>query len=158
MRRLIIIFLIALLAASCVKKHECADYAPGEKEVVWDDYNSVKQVNDNFGHLMGDKYILSFADIIGKALKGRDDVYRVGGDEFLYISTESTEDELWNKVKFIRRLEKIFARDEKIPFSIDASFGIASSDEVEGGDPEDVYILADKRMYQMKKNLKKERA
>lgn len=48
MRRLIIIFLIALLAASCVKKHECADYAPGEKEVVWDDYNSVKQVNDNF--------------------------------------------------------------------------------------------------------------
>ena len=121
------------------------------------DLNGLKQVNDNFGHLMGDKYILSFADIIGKALKGGDDVYRVGGDEFLYISTESNEDKLWNKVKFIRRLEKIVARDEKIPFAIDASFGIASSDEVESGDPEDVYILADKRMYQMKKNLKKER-
>lgn len=48
MRRLIFISLIALLAASCVKKHECADYASAEKEVVWDDYNTVQRVNDNF--------------------------------------------------------------------------------------------------------------
>ena len=122
------------------------------------DLNGLKLVNDSFGHLMGDQYILAFADIIGKALRDEGKIYRVGGDEFLYIATETTEDDLWNKVRFIRRLEKIVARDEKIPFSIDASFGIASSYEVESGDPEDVYILADKRMYQMKKNLKKERA
>lgn len=122
------------------------------------DLNGLKLVNDSFGHLMGDQYILTFADIIGKALRDEGKIYRVGGDEFLYIATETTEDDLWNKVKFIRRLEKIVARDEKILFSIDASFGIASSYEVESGDPEDVYILADKRMYQMKKNLKKERA
>ncbi|MCR5023191.1 MAG: GGDEF domain-containing protein [Lachnospiraceae bacterium] len=122
------------------------------------DLNGLKLVNDSFGHLMGDQYILTFADIIGKALRDEGKIYRVGGDEFLYIATGKTEDDLWNKVKFIRRLEKIVARDEKVPFSIDASFGIATSLEVESGDPEDVYILADKRMYQMKKNLKKERA
>ena len=121
------------------------------------DLNGLKQVNDNFGHLMGDQYILSFSEIIEKALRDEGKIYRVGGDEFLYIAIGGTEDDLWNKVKFIRKLEKIVARDEKIPFQIDASFGIASSYEVESGDPEDVFRLADQRMYQMKKNLKKER-
>lgn len=48
MQRLIIFTVVAFLVSSCAKKHDCLDYAPIEKEVVWNDYNTVKKVNDNF--------------------------------------------------------------------------------------------------------------
>ena len=81
----------------------------------------------------------------------------MGGDEFLYIDTGVSREEMDKKIDFIRKLEKIIGREEGIPFAIDASFGVAWSDEVESNDPEEVYRLADKRMYEMKHSMKKER-
>lgn len=51
MRRTMIAILVILAVfsfVSCKKKLVCMDYAPSEKEVVWEEYNSVKRVNDNF--------------------------------------------------------------------------------------------------------------
>ena len=121
------------------------------------DLNGLKVVNDNYGHLTGDEYIRIFAETATKALGGNNDLYRVGGDEFLYISTEMSEDELYRKAGLIKKLEKIIQRENGISFSIDASYGIAGSRESGFKDPEDVYRLADKRMYEMKKGQKKER-
>ena len=121
------------------------------------DLNGLKAVNDAHGHQMGDRYIMLFSGIIIKALGGDRNIYRVGGDEFLYIDSEITEEELKKKIDFIRKLEKIIGREEGIPFDIDASFGVAWSGEVDTGDPEDVYRLADRRMYGLKKRMKKER-
>ncbi|MCR4589557.1 MAG: GGDEF domain-containing protein [Lachnospiraceae bacterium] len=122
------------------------------------DLNGLKIVNDKHGHLMGDKYITLFSGIIIKSLGGDRNLYRVGGDEFLYIDTGVTREDMEKKIDFIKKLEKIIGREENIPFAIDASFGVAWSDEVPSGDPEDVYRLADKRMYEMKRSMKKERA
>ena len=68
-----------------------------------------------------------------------------------------SEDELYRKAGLIKKLEKIIQRENGISFSIDASYGIAGSRESGFKDPEDVYRLADKRMYEMKKGQKKER-
>ena len=121
------------------------------------DLNGLKTVNDAHGHQMGDRYIMLFSGIIIKAFGDDRNIYRVGGDEFLYIDSDITEAEMKKKIDFIRKLEKIIGREENIPFDIDASFGMAWSGEVDSGDPEDVYRLADRRMYEMKKSLKKER-
>ncbi len=121
------------------------------------DLNGLKSVNDQYGHLMGDKYISIFSAITARAFGGDKNLYRVGGDEFLYIDTAITREELSKKVEFIKKLEKIFPRDNGVVFDVDASFGIAGSDEVASRDPEDVYRLADERMYRMKKNKRKER-
>ena len=130
----------------------------GEEFCMLDmDLNGLKSVNDKHGHLMGDRYITLFSGIIIKSLGGDRNLYRVGGDEFLYIDTGVSREEMDKKIDFIRKLEKIIGREEGIPFSIDASFGVAWSDEVESNDPEEVYRLADKRMYEMKHSMKKER-
>ena len=132
--------------------------ASGEDFVILNmDLNGLKAVNDNYGHLTGDEYIRIFAETATKALGGNNDLYRVGGDEFLYISTEMTEDDLYRKAGLIKKLEKIIQRENGIDFSIDASYGIAGSRESGFKDPEDVYKIADKRMYEMKKSQKKER-
>ena len=46
------------------------------------DINGLKTVNDNYGHLEGDKLILAAAEVLMDKLKSSSNVYRIGGDEF----------------------------------------------------------------------------
>ena len=130
----------------------------GEDFVILDmDLNGLKEVNDHYGHFAGDEYITVFSDIIKKVFGGDEDLYRVGGDEFLYISTKMSEVELYRKAGFIKKLEKMTERETGCKYSIDTSFGIADSRTLDSKNPEDVYRIADKRMYDMKKSSNKER-
>ena len=47
------------------------------------DLDSFKLVNDIYGHAMGDKILVSFADIIRSAVRPNDLIGRMGGDEFI---------------------------------------------------------------------------
>lgn len=49
------------------------------------DLDKLKDVNDNYGHLMGDRYLYVAAQAFQSALKPQDSVYRIGGDEFAAI-------------------------------------------------------------------------
>jgi diguanylate cyclase len=49
------------------------------------DIDHFKQVNDNYGHLIGDKVLRFVASIFKKCLKGKDIVARFGGEEFAVI-------------------------------------------------------------------------
>ena len=55
--------------------------------VVSMDLNGLKGVNDNFGHLEGDKYIRAAADLISITFDFWGQCYRTGGDEFAVILT-----------------------------------------------------------------------
>ncbi|MCR5404238.1 MAG: diguanylate cyclase [Butyrivibrio sp.] len=47
------------------------------------DMDSFKLINDIYGHDMGDKVLISFADIVGRNTREEDVISRIGGDEFL---------------------------------------------------------------------------
>lgn len=49
------------------------------------DIDGLKYVNDNYGHLEGDKLIVSSAEIFKKSFREDDMVARIGGDEFIAI-------------------------------------------------------------------------
>ena len=49
------------------------------------DLDDFKQVNDNYGHLKGDKVLQQFAAILTKIIRTSDMVFRLGGDEFVLI-------------------------------------------------------------------------
>lgn len=55
--------------------------------IVMADLNGLKEVNDNGGHMSGDKFIRDTADFLAK-FYGRSNVYRTGGDEFAVLTTD----------------------------------------------------------------------
>lgn len=49
------------------------------------DADNFKQINDQFGHIAGDKVLIFLAKLFKKALRDGDRVYRFGGEEFIII-------------------------------------------------------------------------
>lgn len=58
------------------------------------DLDHFKQVNDQFGHLMGDRVLVEFAKLIQAMTRQADALYRWGGEEFLIICHETPPDQV----------------------------------------------------------------
>lgn len=56
------------------------------------DLNKFKDINDTLGHDVGDEVLIKTSQLLVKAVRRRDDVYRLGGDEFLIIGQEIAQD------------------------------------------------------------------
>ena len=69
------------------------------------DLNGFKQVNDRFGHLMGDYVLAQVGGILKSCVRGSDYVVRYGGDEFLLVLPET--DQAGAKIVRQRIREKI---------------------------------------------------
>lgn len=67
------------------------------------DLNGLKLVNDNEGHDEGDAYIMECVEAMKKVF-AREDLYRVGGDEFLAILTSTTKEKFEEMVENIKSL------------------------------------------------------
>ncbi|MDB0439027.1 diguanylate cyclase [Clostridioides difficile] len=76
--------------------------------VVYLDVNGLKEINDNFGHDSGDKLLKRCAQIIQSSFE-TGSYYRIGGDEFVIIYTDITEEEFNEKVQ---KLKNNFMNDE----------------------------------------------
>jgi diguanylate cyclase (GGDEF)-like protein len=53
--------------------------------VIWADLDRFKQVNESFGHLIGDEVIENLANRLRTRVGGRAELARVGGDEFVFL-------------------------------------------------------------------------
>jgi len=57
-----------------------------EKALIWmADLDGFKQINDKYGHAVGDMALRQVAKILCKSFKGKDIIARYGGDEFLIV-------------------------------------------------------------------------
>ncbi len=59
--------------------------------VMMCDVNNFKQVNDRYGHLVGDEVLAQVAAILKSCVRGSDHVVRYGGDEFVLILPETDD-------------------------------------------------------------------
>ncbi len=90
--------------------------------IIYIDMDNLKHINDTYGHNVGDKAILSIANILISTVRQRDIVARLGGDEFAVVVEEvsgrrSTAYGLANRL-----LKEIQKQNEK--YSATASLGV----------------------------------
>lgn len=125
--------------------------------IVSIDLNDLKKVNDKGGHLMGDKYLSEFADTLKKCAGKNDMIARIGGDEFVLILT-GTRTKLGDSImqEVATELEKLNAADRSYHRS--AAYGYAFRFELNGSKFNQIYLLADERMYKMKNQMKQQHA
>ena len=55
------------------------------------DIDHFKQVNDKFGHMQGDEVLIHFANLMSKAFRHADFLFRYGGEEFVVIINQTDE-------------------------------------------------------------------
>lgn len=119
------------------------------------DLNGLKALNDDEGHAKGDILISGFGRVLQKSFSAFGSCMRMGGDEFLVIIKGQQlpgEDELLKTY-----YNNLYAVSKEIQMDLDASYGIAYSSEVFEPEAEQVFRLADERMYEMKRVTKKSR-
>jgi len=125
----------------------------GDYTMISMDLNNLKDTNDKLGHDKGDELIKRFANIL-KTTFSNNKIVRFGGDEFLVILQEPKDiakQKLEEMNNFIGRLNSVDNDDIKVS----VSYGVAYGEENYESTPNDIYKLADKRMYKMKKKIKK---
>jgi diguanylate cyclase len=120
--------------------------------LVMADLDHFKELNDRFGHVVGDDILKMFAEMLTRSFKGRDLPARFGGEEFTIILTDIDVTTAAHLVERVRNdLERAAMRivSGKIPIgTITASFGVA--DYRSGDTPEQLISRADERLYAAK--------
>lgn len=117
------------------------------------DLNKFKSINDTFGHLIGDKVLIFFTQTILKSIRETDYLFRMGGDEFyLLLSNTSYAEAEITVSKLQEKLKNSLFTEKNITLEISASFGIAEY-KIDANNIEELEKIADKRMYENKKYI-----
>lgn len=82
--------------------------------IIYIDINGMKEINDFYGHHQGDKILITTVAKVFNLFKP-DELFRIGGDEFVIITYDLTETDFYEKFNLLRN---IFCEKTNLPFSI----------------------------------------
>ena len=115
------------------------------------DLDHFKQVNDNYGHLVGDDALRGVASRITKSVREYDHVGRYGGEEFIVVLPECSAE---MAIEIAERIRQGITQEPivnaPVPVNITASFGV--SQWCPGQDLRDLLQEADLALYAAKHN------
>jgi len=114
------------------------------------DIDNFKNINDTYGHQVGDTVLKEFSLLIQDNIRSEDMFSRWGGEEFLLLLQHTTLENALNKIESIRAL--VDTHTFKHINHMTSSFGVAQTEE-----NDDIHSLlqrADKALYQAKNSGK----
>jgi len=118
------------------------------------DIDHFKAINDTYGHECGDSALKWFAKIMKETCRTGDVLCRYGGEEFIIMLPETSQDEAINLAERLRKkvsISPLQLASETITMT--ASFGVTCYDgSKENNSDSDFINQADKAMYQAKKS------
>ena len=117
------------------------------------DIDEFKDVNDNYGHAVGDIVLKKISKMLGEQFRSLDYICRIGGDEFAVIMMDVGKDfgtKIINKIDEINELLSSSTND--IPL-VSLSVGTAFMDK--GSSSDSLFKDADNALYYVKKHGKK---
>jgi len=126
--------------------------------VVMMDVDDFKKLNDEHGHLIGDRVLRAIANVVKAQMRGVDTAARYGGEEIALILPRTEMLSAYNVGERIRAAiaEQRVTTDSDPPkvLGVTASFGIASYPETRASNGEDLVRRADRALYRAKKTGK----
>lgn len=142
-----------------IEKHASLYFRSGKEEYVFSlislDVDNFKKINDTFGHPAGDKVIQHLAQIMTQSSRSSDIAFRIGGDEYVMLLPDTSEQEA------LAHAERIRSEIENSPIQLNGtsvfptvSLGISCISNHK--DVEEMIHAADERMY-MSKHLGRNR-
>ncbi len=116
--------------------------------VIMVDMWKFKEINDTYGHAVGDEVLIESAQAMTREVGEKGVVGRYGGDEFLVVLVDFTPREA--RELACRLEQSVEALEFSIPsLKAHANFGIAFFGE-DGNSSDEVLVMADRRMYESK--------
>ena len=94
-----------------------SQFRPGQYAsagIIYIDINGMKEINDFYGHHQGDKILITTVAKVFNLFKPNE-LFRIGGDEFVIITYDLTETDFYEKFNLLRN---IFCEKTNLPFSI----------------------------------------
>lgn len=113
------------------------------------DLDDFKNINDTYGHNMGDRTLRFFADVLRENIRKSDIYARMSGDEFVILFVNCS------KQKAIERLESIrrsLSKNKLENIDLTFSYGVCRIDPDLSMTPDDIFGAADREMYKDKGN------
>lgn len=120
------------------------------------DLDRFKEINDTFGHIVGNKALVQVAHLLREAVSSEQGmVCRLGGDEFVIILPDCQQTEVHRvREQLIDKLDRAFKVDPDLPpIMVSVSIGVAYSPARAVTGFEDLIHIADKRMYDRKTSV-----
>jgi diguanylate cyclase (GGDEF)-like protein len=114
------------------------------------DVDRLKQINDSFGHLEGDRALKRTAEVLEETFRDSDVVARLGGDEFAVLAIEAAGHcEATIKTRLFERLRSCSAEHSRYELSL--SLGVARFDPRNCSSIGELMAEADHAMYEQKR-------
>ncbi|MFP5386344.1 MAG: diguanylate cyclase [Bacteriovoracia bacterium] len=117
------------------------------------DIDYFKNVNDQFGHVVGSQLLIDMSNVLKMQLRSSDLVYRYGGDEFIVLLPRTSVEE--TKKIALRISESVksseFSIDQDKKYHLSLSIGVAQFPN-DATDAKAIIDFADKMMYMSKKS------
>ena len=115
------------------------------------DMDHFKEINDNYGHITGDKVLKAFGELLQKQFREQDVVGRIGGDEFVVLlsdvgSRENMEGRVQDLQDKVRAIQIEELGEKRFTFSAGISFA-----PEDGTSFMELYRKADNALYQWKR-------
>jgi diguanylate cyclase (GGDEF)-like protein len=115
------------------------------------DINGFRAINSKFGATEGDVVLVEFAKILKAVFRGGDIVFRQGGDGFLVLMPDTSEEQADFPVQRLLREMERWNLSNKKRYELSFSWGLAPY--VTGSDFADVLRAVDRKLHQKKHNL-----
>jgi len=119
--------------------------------VVYIDLDGFKEVNDSYGHDVGDQLLVSMSRYMQENLREEDTISRLGGDEFVAVLINLKQED--ESVPLLKRLLAAVSKPieiEQFNLKVSASLGVTFYPQNEEIDADQLLRQADQTMYQAK--------
>ncbi|MCE4051125.1 MULTISPECIES: GGDEF domain-containing response regulator [Bacillaceae] len=116
------------------------------------DIDYFKRVNDTYGHIVGDKVLMEFAQFLKKSIRSTDTLFRYGGEEFVILFQRATETEIKDVLeRMLDKFSQVEFTDGEKTFSLTFSAGVYRIENTEIG-LQAAIKTADEALYLAKEN------